>query len=517
MLRRIATYAVCASGLLAVGAGCSAVLGIEDLGADPPLSAADAGSGGNGGAPGADAGAGGSSTGGHGGGSGGASTGGANPAGGTGGISTDASAGGSGNGGSGGGAAGAGGGPADAGAPVKGTVIDFWRHKVPNAIVTIGAKTVSTDSNGAFTVDDVPATYDVSLVVTSSVFGQTITDGWIFEGLTRRDPTLEVYHALTYREAEAIVNVTGGVQFPLTNAQQIGYTFGSPDGLYTDTLDSQSLDYSGYAWRGTSTTAGAFHALMWEFTGTEDLPSAYDAYAVQATTLNEAAAVTVNLNLAKANPAIVAKNVSGSVTGSSNSRENHAYVRFSDGAAIELLHDYTPAANFSYLTPTIANSGITMAAMDGSPGYAPISIAYKDDIAPGQTGVALAIPAPQALLSPVENAATVTGSSSFTWSGPSGISVFTVLIDPTNKSDTMTVVTTQKTAKLPSFPGAAFTIPKNTACVWYVEEHGTAATVDAAAGPTGFLDEFAFGDPRGPRRGTGTYTESEHRDFTSAP
>ena len=95
--------------------------------------------------------------------------------------------------------------------------------------------------------------------------------------------------------------------------------------------------------------------------------------------------------------------------------------------------------------------------------------------------------------------------------------MLTVQIDPANKYDQMFVVTTDKQAPLPSFTNASFTIPKNTPCSWFVEEHTTAATMDEAAGPTGFLDPYAFASPRGPRHGAGTYTESVHRDFTTAP
>src|ERR1051325_3582250 len=63
MLRRIVTCGVCGSAVLYWASGCSAVLGIEDLGSNEPLGAAGSSNGGSGNG-GADASVGGSSNGG---------------------------------------------------------------------------------------------------------------------------------------------------------------------------------------------------------------------------------------------------------------------------------------------------------------------------------------------------------------------------------------------------------------------------------------------------------------------
>jgi len=54
---------------------------------------------------------------------------------------------------------------------------------------------------------------------------------------------------------------------------------------------------------------------------------------------------------------------------------------------------------------------------------------------------------------------------------------------------------------------------------WDVETHGKYASVDAMAGPNGFLDSFAMNDhiPQGPSRADGAFTTSIVSDFQTAP
>jgi hypothetical protein len=246
----------------------------------------------------------------------------------------------------------------------------------------------------------------------------------------------------------------------------------------------------------------------------------YKAYDTLPLTMVEYPA-TVDFNLALADDTNLATGtISGTVTTGASARENHVYVRFQDGAPIHVVGDEAPAtANYSYKVPVaLPNAGITVAAVAGDLGYSPIAVVHRDDIAANQTGVNMTIPSPQALLVPVDSA-TTNANTSFSWTGAAGVSVFSIIIDPASTSvpTTMHVVTAAKTAKLPSFPAASFTIPPSKDCYWWVEAHGNIATVDAAAGPTGFLDSFVHHTLEGPRRGGGTYTESVHRSFKSPP
>jgi hypothetical protein len=86
-------------------------------------------------------------------------------------------------------------GQADAGTTktqvVRGRLIDFYGAPVPNVEITIGASTATTDHAGTFEIADVAPPYDVSFIITI-LSGPYIKHGWLFKGLTRADPTLQV-------------------------------------------------------------------------------------------------------------------------------------------------------------------------------------------------------------------------------------------------------------------------------------------------------------------------------------
>lgn len=88
----------------------------------------------------------------------------------------------------------------------------------------------------------------------------------------------------------------------------------------------------------------------------------------------------------------------------------------------------------------------------------------------------------------------------------------------TSLTDIAFIVTTAEEVHLPVFAGSDFSLPAGQLRYWWVETHGSYATVDDAASSTGFIDAYAgTGAPRGPRRGTGTFAQSENRRFTTAP
>src|SRR5262249_5011296 len=140
----------------------------------------------------------------------------------------------------------------------------------------------------------------------------------------------------------------------------------------------------------------------------------------------------------------------------------------------------------------------------------------QDGVALGQTNLALALPDPAALTLPIDGAIGVTGSTPFSWTGPTGVTTFKVQFSQGTK--VMFVVTAQGQAQLPSFPGTGFALAPNTPCTWSVQTHGRFATVDDAAGPNGMLDSMSVSaEPAGVNRTSGSFTESALRDFTTAP
>jgi hypothetical protein len=409
-----------------------------------------------------------------------------------------------------GGNAGTGGTP---GGAVNGTVMDFFGHKLPNVVVTIGTATVSTDTDGKFTIPSVAGTYDASLVVNTLVSGQSATYGWVYQGLTRRDPTLQVYRGVPDQSGYLHVTITNGTYGgpPYTTL-----AFGSPDGsypvkVYYDPGPTGESDY--VYWYGPGSTQGGIHALNWN-TDANSIPTSYLRYTELPVSVDNSGNETP-VAITYPSTTVPTGVISGTVTSpTSNSRDNYAHLRFTDNAALPLLDDYPAANSFSYTVPDLANSTITIAATEG--GYlGPFAVAHKD-VAAGQTNVALSIPAPPTLVSPTDAATAVNASTTFRWTARPGVVLFSVLDN--NAYDGVFIVTTSNSATLPLFDGASL-LRGGAEHSWYVETDLDVATVDAAAGPEGFLDAYAweYTAPQGSRRGDGTFSYSVVRTLTTAP
>jgi hypothetical protein len=461
------------------------------------------------------AGAGGAATGGSGGESG---AGGGTAGTGTGG--TGAGGGGSGVGGGTGGSAGSNAGSGGSGGStitVQGKLIDLWRHPLPNVPVTIGATDTTTDSNGAFSVADVTPPYDVALTITTMRSNATAKYGWLFQGLTRTDPTLQVYRGLPERLADPIMlSVTNA--FPLSSTQKIAMDFASPDGEFNEQLTSDAVSSSSntYAWVGPAITTGAAHALSWTFSNPQEIPVSYLAHAALTVALDSAVTTNaISFNLAPSTLAV--GTVGGTVTSPTTTmRANSVFVRFSDGAAIQIVDDHAATGTFSYTVPSgLSNASMTVAASEGDYYYSPYAVAYRDGVAAGQSGIALSVPAPATIVTPGAGATMVDGSTMFQWTSSSHVFVLVAASNPTY--DAFFVVTANKHATLPVFPVTQLALAANTAFNCYVETHGSYASVDEATADAGLLSAFANGRLRGPRTGAGEYTESVNQTFTSKP
>ena len=526
--RRFALFAPFAA-LLALAA-CSSVLGIEELHEGPAPGSAGTGNGGggdngtgagqtNGGAPVV---AGGSAGKGHSGGS----TGTAGSAGGV----TSGGSGGSGNGDAGGeiGNAGAGG-EAPMGTSVHGHVIDYWGHKLTNVPVEIGGTLVTTDELGGFVIDDVPTEYDASLFVEFPDNYEGGHFGWVFQGLTRRDPTLQVYAGLKHQSANLDITPSNTTA-TLTGSRTMTIAMGGVDGS-DEFTEVGPTGYSGIAvaWRGPATTQETAHGLIWQ--ATSGVPSGYYAYDKQLVALDGLSTAHSTVTLDMSLKTINSGNIAGSVTASgSQSRANGVFLQFTSNAIITLVQDTGPAS-FSYLVPTIANSSVIFSASEGA-GNAwdgAYALVHKDSLAAGNSGITAVIPKPATLLTemPASSKNKVDGNTVFSFQGGAGsaglyVVEFSQKDTSALRTDGLYVVTTKKSFKLPKVVNDGFALAPGASYYWRVETHGSAATTDAAAGPSGFLDEFS-GDfyaevPLGPHRGDGSYTVSDYSDvITMAP
>jgi hypothetical protein len=513
--------------IAALGVACSSLLGIEDV-SEGTGAAAGTSNAGNGGSTGGDGGKGGASggtagKGGAGGSGGGAGTGGKGGASGSGGSGGDSGEGGSGNEPSTGGTAGAGmGGSSGAGAgtagtggmpdpTVRGKVVNHWLQPIANVPVMIGDESVTTDEDGEFEIEDVDPTYTVSLVVTHPRYGATAQYGWIYEDLTRRDPTLQVYEGLYLADASYVytpTNVPGNTGDIVVAA--LGGEYGNAS------FDGASARQSSFSWFGPTTVNMHAHGLILQ--KTDSLPTSYAGYVAPAAQIAFEEGVQTPWGLDFAGSATVASgNISGAVTSpTTNDRTNGVWVQFNTNASIRVVEHYgsslTP--DFTYLVPNIPTSSITVAAVEGTAFYGAAALAHRDGLAAGATSVGLTIPTPPTQVAPAPGA-TGTAETTFSWSGNQDTYVLRLVSE--NWYEAIYVVTTRKSVQWPTFPNG-FSLRVGDDVGWRVETHGDYETVDDMTGDTGFMDEFGWsqGDyPEGPNRESGSYSISTGRLVTA--
>ncbi|MES1188300.1 MAG: hypothetical protein ABUL60_31070 [Myxococcales bacterium] len=416
-----------------------------------------------------------------------------------------------------GGEAGQGGAPNTNSGTVHGHVIDFWGHAVPNIPVQIGEVLGSTDSDGEFVFEDVPETYDVSCVFDHTGFTAQ-SDAWVYQGLTRRDPTLQMYGGAT--ERSGTVAISFSPKPAPTDTQTIWVSLGGPDGstIYDDIPATGYSDTSAY-WFGPATAQQTAHGLMWQNNG-NGLPTSYLGYDSALVALATTGTTKISLDLSMG--AVDSGNIQGTVTGNASAgRNNQVALRFNSHATMTLVDDGTGPNSFTYLAPSIPNSSLTVAAAAGSR-YEGWAIAHADGLAPGAKPV-LKIPPLVTILTPAGGASGVTAATKFSFQSGAGQTGPFVLQFYSQAEDlpyqTIYVVTAKKQLTLPPIIGGGFNLYPNSGYIWSVATHGNFASVDEMASAGGFLDEYSRDElmPDGPRNTTGEFSDSLTRGFTTAP
>jgi hypothetical protein len=474
--------------------GCGAILGIEELHESP-----DGGTSGPGGAGAATSATAGTSS----------SSGGS----GAGGDAVTAGSGGSTSTGGSGGASLGDGGPAT----VQGTIIDFWRHKVPSIAVRVsssaGAVMATTDANGQFTASNVVPPYDVSFRISTTGSGGTVVHVWLFKGLRRSNPTLQVYRGLPARSGTVNATISNLVFDSSTTA--VAVAVGSADGAFEFQTSPPGTEYLSGAWSGPAMTSATGHALAWKHIPNgwpTDTTTGFIAYDTRAMGLTEAAggsSVTFDL----ATESITSGSITGTVVSSGSERENDVYIHFTSGASIHLASLDVTTADFTYLVPTLPNASIAIAAQTGTISRPPFAVAHQDGLAAGQTGVRITIPVPATLIEPADGTKPLPANATFRWSGGSGVSVWH--LSSVNFYEDMFIVTADKQAQLPAPADGGLALAAGQPYTWSVENHGNLATMDDATGSNGFLDSSSRdGQVVGPRRDSGSYTGSAERLVT---
>ena len=286
--------------------------------------------------------------------------------------------------------------------------------------MTIGTTATTTDVNGQFTVSGVTAPYDVFFTISTIQANTPAKYGWLYKGLTRVEPTLQVGRAFPERGASSLETSVTNVNFPgLPDTQTVHASYGSVDGAFdtyltgTPTTDINSL------WYGPTTTSMTGHALHWSRASSTDLdlPTGYLGYDAKNVSLVDSAVANISFDLP--NMTMSTGTLSGTVTPSISGgvRANSVFLRFADNAVMPIVSESSQPTTFTYMTPSIAQSTLTVAASQGYVSSPPYSVVHKDGLPSTQSGIALQIPDAPSLSVPTAGATGVNQSRLFRWSG----------------------------------------------------------------------------------------------------
>jgi hypothetical protein len=399
--------------------------------------------------------------------------------------------------------------PAPPGILVSGRVIDLFRRPVPGVPVSIADQTEVTDADGRFSISGVEAPYVAKLMLSMTRDGTPARYGYVYEGLERPDPTLQVYSALVQRAASSLAVAINQTDF-LDPDRHVSVSFGSPDANFVETsLASDGTALPGFGWTGPAMTAGSAHAIS--VIGGEDVddpPILYEAHQSQPLTAADDQVAVLSFDLPPGS--LPESTVSGVATGgSTGDRSHYVAARFADGTALPLIDQNTALDDFDYLVPDLEETSLVVAAADGF--TVPYAVAWREGVSPGEDDVELRIPNPVTLSSP-QNGSLIDGATPFAWSTQNQTAqTFLFHLEFTDTYAGILVITSRSQIELPSFPDG-FTVPVGTSAYWSVETHGDAENVDALASPEGFLDPFSIGTPYpvgpAPAATSGYYTES---------
>jgi len=376
---------------------------------------------------------------------------------------------------------------------VSGKVIDLRPVADASVVITYGGTNISTTTNasGVFSVSGITPPYDATVVSGN----RSIT----YKGLTRPDPTLVFLDpTLVFpwvvldasNSASLSGTVSGGAGFPQPANHRTRVAFGSPEVmLYTTAINTDTGEYKMEVirWSGPTTTTGNIRALQWQFDG-NNLPTDYTGYGELNVTLSDGGTFA-NQNVTMSG--VSEATISGSVAlpAGYNLVSKRMAVGFADRSFIDVLdEDLGASTSFTYTTPNVPGATIQMQITARNAAGTSVLTA-KPGLAVNATDVSIRLPAGSDLIQPPDAATGVNNSTTFSYTPFSG-GVHIVVFDGPGTNPDYAVVTTAASTTIPDLTSLGLGLPKSTDYSWRVVGVAPFATVDAAAGPGGWLAVF---------------------------
>ena len=359
---------------------------------------------------------------------------------------------------------------------VTGTVVDIDGQPAAGqtVLVTSGSfsQTVTTGSAGVFSVLMVPTPYNATVIQS--------TQAVQYQGLTRTDPTLTAFFFVTDNRSASLAGSFSGGNYPESPGDQTQLVFNSPQ--TTRSLgDPTSGSYSkSIPWPGASTTTGTLYAL--QVHNIAGLPADYPGYGtLNAVSLTDMGSLTnQNITLQQVTPG----SLSGSVSAPTGYTVFYKSVALQVAPSLSLsaIFDATSTASFTYVTPNISNTSLTVtAAATGAAGE--FSAVLMAGESANGSGLTFTIPPAPTLTAPPASSTGVTVSTPFVWTSyPNGIYEFQAT---STSGPTFYVLTAATTATLPDLSAAGLPLPATTSYSWSIIGLAPLPSIDLLAAPGG--------------------------------
>jgi hypothetical protein len=345
-------------------------------------------------------------------------------------------------------------------------------------VVILGKATAIADAAGSFSIDDVTAPYDITVLDSPDKIATT------YKGLTRTDPTLFAFWSSSgapSRHAAVSGTLSGGT-YPQPALHFTQVLFSSPDTTATTSTTGTTPNYtwSSLSWNGPVSTTGRLSAMQVRTVG--GLPAEYKGFGKRDNvTITDGGSFTAqNFSMS----AVSGQTMSGNIAapGGYNLDFRALHLNIAPKASMQLLFQSSNAASFSYLAPNIPATTLTLYVQATKSGVSSI-YAYKSGLAANATGVNVTLPAPPEANTPAAAATGVNTASSFSWSAMSG-SVYYLDVWPSGTGIEYVVVTSGTSATIPDLSTVGFGLPHSAGYKWDVTALAPFASVDAAAVPS---------------------------------
>ena len=312
--------------------------------------------------------------------------------------------------------------------------------------VTIGSRTVTSDTSGAFSVPDVTPPYDVTV--------SSAADNWahVFVGLSSPTPTLLAAGAIagsTPTASNATVAGTISTTTPIDATHPVEVCV---EGVSTEVVGCKTLttsnSYSITArWASTANVAVRLHALQMTLPSSDALPTGYEGYAFSSssTTFVPGGSYSRNLTLGSA-PSTTS--ISGTVTAPAGLTSESVLVlaRLTPYFVIPLGEGAFTGTSMPYTAAVPAFGGSSYTILAGGSASGALTSRWRTGLTAGTGRNVTLAPLPTVTSPP-----SIAGPGDTFTVGNTGGAPLTVMFTPQSSSaPTLAVTTSQASVVMPS-------------------------------------------------------------------